>query len=77
VNWQEYFSHQSYGINFFPTPPIKLKLGLQIGGRLVIANHLDQSETGSGSQIVFINSSLVVIGFAVPFTSLSKLCKNA
>jgi len=27
----------------FPTPPIKLKLGLQIGGRLLIANHLDQS----------------------------------
>jgi hypothetical protein len=24
-------------INFFPTPPIKLKLGLQVGGRLVIA----------------------------------------
>jgi hypothetical protein len=28
---------------FFPTPPIKPKLGLQIGGRLLIANHLDQS----------------------------------
>jgi hypothetical protein len=27
----------------FPTPPIKLKLELQVGGRLVIANHLDQS----------------------------------
>jgi hypothetical protein len=38
---------------------------------------ISQSETGSGSQIAFINSSLVVIGFAVPFTSLSKLCKNA
>ncbi len=28
---------------FIPTPPIKLKLGLQIGGSLLIANHLDQS----------------------------------
>jgi hypothetical protein len=27
----------------FPTPPRKLKLGLQIGGRLLIAIHLDQS----------------------------------
>ncbi len=30
-------------ICFFPTPPIKLKLGLQIGMRLLIATHLDKS----------------------------------
>jgi hypothetical protein len=30
-------------INFFPTLPIKLKLGLQVGGRLLLATHLDQS----------------------------------
>jgi hypothetical protein len=30
-------------IFFLPTPPIKLKLGLQVGARLLIANHLDQS----------------------------------
>ncbi len=29
--------------NFFPTPPIKLKLGLQVGGRLLITTHLDQT----------------------------------
>jgi hypothetical protein len=29
--------------NFFPTPPIKWKLGLQVGGRLLLATHLDQS----------------------------------
>jgi hypothetical protein len=29
--------------NFFPTQPIKLELGLQIGGRLLIQTHLDQS----------------------------------
>jgi hypothetical protein len=28
---------------FFPTPPIKLKLGLQIDGSLLIATHLDKS----------------------------------
>jgi hypothetical protein len=27
----------------FATPPLKLKLGQQIGGGLLIANHLDQS----------------------------------
>jgi hypothetical protein len=30
---------------FWTTPPIKLKLGLQIGERLLIAKHLDQSWT--------------------------------
>jgi hypothetical protein len=30
-------------INFFSTPPIKLKLGLQVGGRLLLATDLDQS----------------------------------
>jgi hypothetical protein len=40
---QKYFSHPCLVIYFFPTPPIKLKLGLQIGGRLLIATHQDQS----------------------------------
>jgi hypothetical protein len=35
VNLHNYFSHSSLATSFlFPTPPIKLKLGLQIGGRL-------------------------------------------
>jgi len=29
--------------SLFSTPPLKLKLGLQIGGRLLTATHLDQS----------------------------------
>jgi hypothetical protein len=40
------FSHPSLIIYFFPTPPIKLKLGLQIGGRL-ITTHLDQSKVST------------------------------
>jgi hypothetical protein len=60
VNLQKYFSHPSLVIYFFATPPIKLKLGQQIGGGLLIANHLDQSlewadkKTLSSSQIIFI-----------------------
>jgi hypothetical protein len=54
---------------FFPTLPIKLKLGLQIGGRLLIATELDQSN--------YLADQQQVSGFAVPFTSLSILCKNA
>jgi hypothetical protein len=43
VTLLKYFSHPSSSY-FFPTPPIKLKLGLQIGGGLLKANHhLDQS----------------------------------
>jgi hypothetical protein len=39
----KYFSHPSLLMYSFATPPIKLKLGQQIGGRLLIANHMDQS----------------------------------
>ncbi len=38
---QKYFSNPS--TNFFPNPSIKLKLGLQVRWRLLIATHLDQS----------------------------------
>jgi hypothetical protein len=34
---------QVFVTNFLPTPSIKLKLGLEVGGRLLIATHLDQS----------------------------------
>jgi hypothetical protein len=44
VNPTKHISHiQVLVTDFFPTPPIKLKLGLQVGGRLVIATHWDQS----------------------------------
>jgi hypothetical protein len=51
----------------FPTLAIKLKLGLQIGGKIRIATHLDHSN--------YLANQQRVLGFAVPFTSLSKLCK--
>jgi hypothetical protein len=53
----------------FPTLAIKLKLGLQIGGKIRIATHLDHSN--------YLANQQRVLGFAVPFTSLSKLCKIA
>jgi hypothetical protein len=79
---QKYFLHPGLVIYFFPTSPIKLKLGLQIGGRLPIANHLDQSQylvnqkQGAAVSTNFYYTLLwQVLGFAMPFTSLSKLCK--
>jgi hypothetical protein len=69
VTLQKYFSHPSLVIYIFPTLPIKLKLGLQIGGRLLIATHLDQPN--------YLGNQQQLLDFAVPFTSLSKPCNNA
>jgi hypothetical protein len=67
VTLQKYFSHQNLFFNFFPTPPIKLKLGLQIGVMLLIATHMDQSDYLANQQI---------LGFVVPFISLYIFCQN-
>jgi len=76
VTLQKYFSHPSLVIYFFATPHLRLKQRLEIGERL--PNQLDQSETGSSSQIIFIYTLLrQVHSFDVHFTSLSKLCKYA
>ncbi len=68
VTLQQSFSHPSLVIYFFPyffpTLPMKLKLGLQIGVKLLITTHLDQSN--------YLANQQHVLGFAVPFTSLSK-----
>jgi len=40
---KKYFSHPSLVIYVYATPKIKLKVGHQIGGGLLIANHLEQS----------------------------------
>ncbi len=37
------FLTSKFSYLLFPTPPLKLKRGLQIGGRLLKAKHLDQS----------------------------------
>ncbi len=43
--------------NFFPTPEIKLKLGLQVGGRLLLATHLDQSNSVTNQKQGAVNKS--------------------
>jgi hypothetical protein len=65
---QIYFSHPSLVIYFFPTQPRKPSLGLQIGGRLLIAAQLDQSNNLANQQ--------QVLDFAMPFTSLSIMSKT-
>ncbi len=91
VNLQKYFLHLSLVIYFFPTLPIKLKPRLQLGGRLLVSNHLDQSldqeeETlplpirNREQQVKFItlfSGKCQALKFGLPFTSLSKLCTNA
>ncbi len=69
VTLQKYFSHPSLVIYFFPIPPIKLKLGLQIGGKLLVATQLDQSN--------YVGNQQQVLGFAVTFASLSTPYTNA
>jgi len=43
VTLNKYFPRPILVIYFLATPRIKLKLGQQTGGGLLIANHLDQS----------------------------------
>jgi hypothetical protein len=43
VTLKKCFSHPSLVIHFFATSPIKLEWGQQIGGGLLVANHLDES----------------------------------
>jgi len=70
VTLQKCFSHPRLVIYlFFPTPLIKLKLGLQTGASPLIAEHLDQSNCLPDQQ--------QVLGSAVPLTSLSILRKIA
>ncbi len=58
-------SHIQVLVTYFrPTPPIKLKLGVQIGGETTIANHKDQSlwsasqEQGPAVRSYLLHSSL-------------------
>jgi len=78
VTLQKYFLHLSLVIWFFPTPPIKLKLVLQIGGRLLIANHLDKSLllTNQNRGATIISYLLYSSLGSMPFTKLHKLHEN-
>jgi hypothetical protein len=61
------FLTSKFSYLLFSNPTHKLDLGLQIGGRLLIATHQDQSNYPANQQ--------QLLGVAVPFTSLIKLCK--
>jgi hypothetical protein len=63
----------------FATPPIKEKLEEQIGGRLLIANHVDQSlwwanqKQWAAVRFYLLHSFLQVHRVAAPFASHSNL----
>jgi hypothetical protein len=73
VTLQTSFSRLTLVIYFFlATPPIQLKLGLQIGGRLVVATYQDQSN------YYLANQQQVLLELAVCLLQITsaKLCKN-
>jgi hypothetical protein len=58
----------------FSNPTQNLKLGLQIGLEIKIANDLaNEKKQGATVRSYLLHPSLVGVNFAVPFTSLSKL----
>jgi hypothetical protein len=60
VTLQTYFSHPKFIVIFFSlTLPIKLKLALQISGRLLVATYLDQS--------IYLANQQQVLGVVVAF----------
>jgi len=62
-------------INRFPTPPIKLKLGLQVGGRLLIATYLDQSSyIANWKQVVVNKYNLIVFIKLFPTSKVHLKC---
>ncbi len=64
-------------------PIHKTKQGLKIGGKLLVANHLDQSlwlthyKQGASARSYLLHFFWQVHTFIMPFTNLKKLCKNA
>jgi len=53
----------------FTTSRVKVKRGLQIGGRLLVATHLEQSN--------YLANQQQVLGLAMASTTLCIQCKNA
>jgi hypothetical protein len=70
VTLQKYFSHHKFSYLLFSNTTHKTKLKLQICGRLLIANHLDQSN-------YVANHHHQVLRFAMPCPSLHTCLKNA
>ncbi len=79
------FLTSKFSSSLFSTPPLKLTLGVQIGGRLLIANHLDQS-LWLANQGVAVKSYVLYLFIAVrsyllsctfSFIRLSIPCKIA
>jgi len=67
VTLKIYLWHPSFGcLQIFPK--ITINLTLKMGGRVLIATHMDQSN--------YLTNQQQVRGFVVPFTSLSKMYKN-
>jgi hypothetical protein len=50
---------------FFPTPPVNLRLGVQVGGRLLIANYLDQSNYLTNQKHGAINKCDLTVFFTL------------
>jgi len=67
VTIQQYCSHPR--LVFIFSERQKIETGTAKGGRILTATHLDQSNHLANQQ--------QVLGFALPFASLSIMCKNA
>jgi len=82
VTLQKYFSHPSLVFfSFFATPPIKLKLGQQIGGGGTTNSKPPGPIIIMMGQLVvrsyLLHSFLQVQSVAAPFTSHRKVCNDA
>jgi hypothetical protein len=64
VSLQKYFSHPNVVIYVFVMSPLKVKLGLQIGQKQLIATHLDQSN--------YLANQQHVLGFVLPSPPLAS-----
>jgi hypothetical protein len=56
---------------FLPTPPIKLKLGLQICAKILISTHLEQPD-----QTKHLANHQQVLGFTASFTRISQNARS-
>jgi hypothetical protein len=78
VTLQKWFSHANLVIYSFATQHIKLKLGQQIGERLLIANHLDESLWWANQRHWAAVKSILCYCFGqVAFHSHHKACNYA